>query len=101
MSDKSQHSGKSKRRLIEQNQNGSNRKDSSSVFLVLHNDDEHSFDYVINTLVEICKHEKVQAEQCAHIVHYKGQCEVKQGNEGELKNMQQQLLAKGLKVTLE
>ena len=40
--------------------------------LVLHNDEDHTFDYVIETLIEICEHTTEQAEQCTYLVHYKG-----------------------------
>ena len=47
--------------------------------LVLWNDDENSFDDVIDALMEFCKHNELQAEQCATIAHYKGKCRVKSG----------------------
>lgn len=46
--------------------------------LVLHNDDVNTFDFVIECLIEICKHTPEQAEQCTLLVHYKGKCTVKQ-----------------------
>ncbi|MBN1253247.1 MAG: ATP-dependent Clp protease adaptor ClpS, partial [Bacteroidales bacterium] len=42
--------------------------------LILYNDDYHTFDFVIETLINICRHNDIQAEQCAYIVHYKGKC---------------------------
>ena len=33
--------------------------------LILYNDDHHSFDFVINTLIKVCEHTEIQAEQCA------------------------------------
>jgi ATP-dependent Clp protease adaptor protein ClpS len=36
--------------------------------LILYNDDINTFDHVIKSLVEICGHDPVQAEQCAMIV---------------------------------
>lgn len=47
--------------------------------LVLWNDDENSFDDVIDALIDICKHNELQAEQCATIAHYKGKCRVRSG----------------------
>ncbi|MFN4929813.1 MAG: ATP-dependent Clp protease adaptor ClpS, partial [Bacteroidota bacterium] len=47
--------------------------------LILYNDDVNTFDYVIDSLVEVCDHDVVQAEQCAYLVHYTGKCEVKNG----------------------
>ena len=48
--------------------------------LVLHNDDVNTFDFVIECLIEICKHTLEQAEQCTILVHYKGKCTVKTGS---------------------
>ena len=48
--------------------------------LVLFNDDYNTFEHVIESLVEVCGHDPVQAEQCAVITHFKGSCEVKSGN---------------------
>ena len=45
--------------------------------IVLYNDDFNTFDHVIFTLIKVCKHTSEQAEQCAILVHYKGQCTVK------------------------
>mgnify|MGYP000722380121 CR=1 FL=1 len=53
--------------------------------LVLFNDDYHTFEYVINMLVEVCKHTHVQAEQCTWLVHFKGKCTVKTGALKDLK----------------
>ncbi|HEX7868723.1 MAG TPA: ATP-dependent Clp protease adaptor ClpS, partial [Chryseobacterium sp.] len=44
--------------------------------LILHNDDIHTFDDVIEALIQICKHDPIQAEQCTMLVHYKGKCTV-------------------------
>jgi len=47
--------------------------------LVLFNDDYNSFDFIINSLIEVCKHDSMQAENCAMIAHYNGKCPVKNG----------------------
>ena len=47
--------------------------------LVLYNDEHNTFDHVIKSLVQVCGHDEVQAEQCALIAHFKGSCEVKSG----------------------
>ena len=47
--------------------------------LILFNDDVHTFDFVIEALVKVCKHTEEQAEQSAYIVHFNGQCSVKNG----------------------
>jgi ATP-dependent Clp protease adaptor protein ClpS len=70
-------------------------------FLTLYNDDVHTFDYVIDALVEVCEHDVMQAEQCTYIVHYKGKCEVKKGSDDFLKPMRYQLIERGLKATID
>lgn len=70
-------------------------------FLVLHNDDYHTFDYVIDALMDICEHDMIQAEQCTLLVHYKGQCDVKKGTYSYLKPMRNALLQKDLKATID
>ena len=64
--------------------------------LVLHNDDVNTFDFVIECLIEICKHTLEQAEQCTILVHYKGKCTVKTGTMELLKPMHEKLLSRGL-----
>ena len=48
--------------------------------LVVYNDDVNTFDFVIDTLVQVCRHTKEQAEQCTILIHYKGKCIVKEGS---------------------
>ena len=52
-------------------------EEGSKHTLILFNDNHNSFDHVIESLVEVCGHDVVQAEQCALIAHHKGSCEVK------------------------
>ncbi len=70
-------------------------------FLVLHNDDYHTFEYVIDALINICEHDLVQAEQCTLLVHYKGRCDVKKGSYTYLKPMKNALIQKDLKATID
>ncbi len=74
---------------------------SESSTLVLYNDDINTFDHVIKSLVEVCGHNSVQAEQCAMIVHFKGSCEVKTGMTEVLNAMSRSLNVKGLKSKVE
>jgi ATP-dependent Clp protease adaptor protein ClpS len=69
--------------------------------LVLFNDDINTFDHVIKSLVEVCGHDSVQAEQCAMIVHFKGSCEVKLGMPEVLNAMSKSLNLKGLHSKVE
>ncbi|WP_144281710.1 ATP-dependent Clp protease adaptor ClpS [Chryseobacterium echinoideorum] len=64
--------------------------------LVLHNDDIHTFDEVIEALIQICKHEPIQAEQCTMLIHYKGKCTVKTGSIDLLKPMHDKLISRSL-----
>ena len=70
-------------------------------FLILHNDDEHSFDYVIDALIEICNHGYEQAAQCTMITHYKGKCDVKKGGFEALKPLKTALIEKKLMATID
>ena len=64
--------------------------------IVLYDDDFNTFDFVIESLIKVCKHSAIQAEQCTHIVHYNGKCGVKRGNMSKLKPMCSALLERGL-----
>ena len=68
--------------------------------IVLYNDDVNTFDHVINTLVDVCSHTPIQAEQCALLVHYKGKCTVKTGSFDELEPQCSQLLEAGLSAEI-
>lgn len=68
--------------------------------IVLYNDDVNTFDHVIETLIRVCKHNDLQAEQCAILVHYKGLCTVKTGSFEELKPQCTQLLEAGLSAEI-
>ena len=74
---------------------------SESGSLILYNDDINTFEHVIKSLVEICGHDAVQAEQCALIVHFKGSCEIKLGVVEVLNAMSRSLNAKGLNSKVE
>ena len=69
--------------------------------LILFNDDINSFDFVIETLIDVCRHDPVQAEQCAWIAHYKGKCAIKEGIFKELKPMHDEMSTRGLTVSIE
>ncbi len=47
--------------------------------LVLFNDEVNTFDWVIESLMEVCQHTPEQAEQSSIIVHHKGKCRIKSG----------------------
>ena len=70
-------------------------------FLILYNDEVHSFDFVIESLIKICELDELQAEQCTYLVHYKGKCDIKKGSLDYLKPYKKALIDKGLAVTIE
>jgi ATP-dependent Clp protease adaptor protein ClpS len=70
-------------------------------FLILHNDEVHTFDYVIETLIDVCEMDEIQAEQCTFLVHYKGKCDVKKGVFSFLKPYREALISKGLQATID
>jgi ATP-dependent Clp protease adaptor protein ClpS len=74
---------------------------SESASLILYNDDINTFEHVIKSLVEVCGHDSVQAEQCAMIVHFNGSCEVKLGVVEVLNAMSRSLNVKGLNSKVE
>ena len=71
-------------------------KKGKSCSLTLFNDDIHSFEYVIQSLVDVCMMDDIQAEQCTYIAHYKGKCRVKEGTYNQLKPMKDRLTERKL-----
>jgi ATP-dependent Clp protease adaptor protein ClpS len=73
---------------------------NNEYFLVLHNDDVHNFDYVIDALIDICDHDYEQAVQCTIITHHKGSCDVRKGEFETLKEMKDALTERELSATI-
>jgi ATP-dependent Clp protease adaptor protein ClpS len=69
--------------------------------VILYNDEVNTFDFVIETLIKVCKHDPVQAEQCTYLVHYAGKCAVKSGTFTELKPVCEALADRGLTAAIE
>ncbi len=69
--------------------------------LVLYNDEVNTFDFVIDSLIEVCRHDRLQAEQCTFLVHYRGRCAVKDGSFDRLRPMCDALLDRGLTASIE
>lgn len=68
--------------------------------IVVFNDDVNTFDHVIKTLIDVCDHQPVQAEQCAMIVHNNGKCTVKTGEYNDLEPRCSRLLQAGLSAEI-
>jgi ATP-dependent Clp protease adaptor protein ClpS len=69
--------------------------------LIVWNDEVNTFDWVIQSLIEVCDHSQEQAEQCALIIHHNGKYAVKQGEFTQLRPMCEALLDRGISATLE
>ncbi len=69
--------------------------------LIIHNDDYNTFEWVIETLMSVCKHSAEQAEQCSYIIHSKGKYAVKHGSFKVLKPMKEAITERGISVTIE
>lgn len=82
-------------------QNTSKEDFSTLKTLIVYNDDVNTFDHVIKTLIDVCKHEPTQAEQCTLIIHYKGKCDVKSADFETLRPMCEAILERGISATIE
>jgi ATP-dependent Clp protease adaptor protein ClpS len=69
--------------------------------LIIYNDDVNTFDFVTQSLIKICKHDALQAEQCTLIIHYNGKCSVKRGSFEKLRPMCDALCDRGISAEIE
>jgi len=76
-------------------------KTSKGKVIILHNDDFNTFEHVEKCLIGICGHTSEQAAQCAMIVHYRGKCDIKRGDDDKLKRIYIKLKSELLTVSLE
>jgi ATP-dependent Clp protease adaptor protein ClpS len=69
--------------------------------LIVWNDEVNTFEWVIETLMEVCGHSYEQAEQCSYIIHFRGKYAVKQGSYEELKPLCDAITERGIGATIE
>ena len=69
--------------------------------LIVWNDDVNTFDWVIESLVDVCGHESIQAEQCALIIHHRGKCGVKKGTFEDLRPQAEELINRSIQATID
>jgi ATP-dependent Clp protease adaptor protein ClpS len=69
--------------------------------LIVWNDEVNTFEWVIETLVEVCGHSEEQAEQCAMIIHTQGKYAVKHGSYDDLKPQCTAIIDRGIGATIE
>ena len=75
--------------------------DGNDCQLIVWNDEVNTFDWVIDTLIEVCGHTAQQAEQSAMIIHTKGKYAVKEGAYVTLKPMCDSITERGIGATVE
>jgi ATP-dependent Clp protease adaptor protein ClpS len=76
-------------------------KEEAVKALILYNDDVNTFEFVTESLIKVCEHDLIQAEQCTYLVHYTGKCVVKNGTFKKLKPLCEALLERGLSAKIE
>lgn len=69
--------------------------------LIVWNDEVNTFEWVIETLIDVCGHSTEQAEQCAMIIHVKGKYAVKKGDYDTLKPLCDAITDRGIGATVE
>jgi ATP-dependent Clp protease adaptor protein ClpS len=69
--------------------------------LIVWNDEVNTFEWVIETLIEVCGHTEQQAEQCSLIIHNNGKYAVKEGDYETLKPMCEAITDRGINATIE
>lgn len=69
--------------------------------LIIYNDDYNTFEHVIESLIKVCEHNPIQAEQCTWIIHHNGKCQVKRGEYYRLEPMCTALLDRGISASIE
>ncbi len=68
--------------------------------LILFNDEVNTFEYVIESLIDVCGHDPFQAEQCALTAHNNGKCGIKTGSYDTLKPYFDEMTNRELTVTI-
>src|SRR5678810_161725 len=76
-------------------------KEEEPCSLIVWNDEVNTFEWVIETLIEVCGHSEEQAEQCAIIIDSKGKYAVKEGSYEKLKPMCDAITDRGIGATIE
>ena len=76
-------------------------KEEAVKALILYNDDVNTFEFVTESLIKVCEHDALQADQCTYLVHYAGKCVVKNGTFKKLKPLCEALLERGLSAKIE
>jgi len=68
--------------------------------VIVYNDDHNTFDWVIQSFMEVCNHTFDQAEQLSILIHFKGKASVKAGTLDTLKPIKDALVDRGLSAVI-
>ncbi len=69
--------------------------------LIVYNDDVNTFQYVIESFIDVLRHSFEQAEQLAILIHFKGKATVKTAPLRVLQPKKNALLERGLSAVIE
>lgn len=69
--------------------------------LIVYNDDENTFDWVIKSFMDVLDHTFEQAEQLSIIIHTKGKATVKTAPLKELRPKKDALVERGLSAVID
>jgi ATP-dependent Clp protease adaptor protein ClpS len=68
--------------------------------VVLHDDSHNTFDHVIDSIMNVCGYNYLQAVQCTILVHEAKQCSIFEDKADECDEVARLLSREGLKVTV-
>ncbi len=91
-------SGKSQYKAEESYQEAALAESPCVLWLI--NDDYNTFEFVIDTLMELCGHSYEQALQCAFITHTAGKCDVFTSSYEEVRRIAKIMTQRGLTVKI-
>jgi len=69
--------------------------------LLVYNDDFNTFDWVIQSFMEVCDHTFEQSEQLSIIIHFSGKAIIKTGPMSQLTPMKEALVERGISAVIE
>ena len=76
-------------------------EEAVTLHLIIWNDEVNTFDWVIESLIDVCGHSEQQAEQCAMLIHTKGKYAVKNGSYDILKPQCDAITERLINATIE
>ena len=75
--------------------------EGENLSLVVWNDEINTFEWVIDALIDVCGHQREQAEQCAMLIHTKGKYAVKNGSYEILQPQREAITERLINATIE